>query len=81
MKELCQERGGEADQSGGGVKTLLTSSKQPYLRQDAVRRTGMPIEELSSTLRADELMPHRRRRRRRALLNHLHLEETIIMKY
>ena len=28
MKELCQERGGEADQSGGGVKTLLTSSKQ-----------------------------------------------------
>ena len=33
------------------------------MRQDAVRRTGIHTEELSSTLRADELMPHRRRRR------------------
>ena len=61
MRVLCQERGGEADQSEGGVRTLLTGSTQPSQKPDAVRRTGMPTEELSSTLRADELMPHRRR--------------------
>ena len=62
MRVLCQERGGEVDQSGGGVKTKLTGSKPSSLRLDAARRTGMPIDELSSTPRADELMPHRRRR-------------------
>ena len=69
MRVLCQERGGEADQSGCGVRTSLTGFTQPSQKLDAVRRTGMPTEELSSTLRADEIMLHRRRRTLLILLN------------
>ena len=61
---LCpQERGEEVDQSGDGAKTLQKGFKQPSMKMDGGRRTDMHTDELSSTLRADELTPHRRRRR------------------
>ena len=63
MRVQCQEGGGEVDQNGGGVRILLIGSKQPSLKLDGVRRTEMHTDELSSTLRADELLLHRIRRR------------------
>ena len=48
MMVLCQKRGEEADQNVGAESHRL----------DAKRRTGMLIDELSSTLQADELMLH-----------------------
>ena len=52
-----RERGGEADQGEGGAKTSQIALKPPSPRLDAVRRTGMHLEELSLTLRAAAHLP------------------------
>ena len=52
MKELLRERGGEADQEEGGLKTLLKDSTQQSLGLDARRRIELPSDELSLTRRA-----------------------------
>ena len=52
-----RERGGEADQGEGGVKTSQIALQPPSPRLDAVRRTEMHLEELSLTLRAAAHLP------------------------
>ena len=60
MRVLYKERGVEADPGGDGVKIYLIDYNRPSLTPDAVSRTGLPLNELSLTLRAGEHLPPKR---------------------
>ena len=59
MRALLKERGGEADHDEDGAKTFLNASTPPSPKPEGGRKTGLLIEELSLTQRADEHPPPR----------------------
>ena len=65
MMVLWKERGGEADLGGDGVKLFLIDYNRLSLTPDAVRRTGLPLDELSLTLHAKEHLPPKEKEKKK----------------